>query len=246
MSAKDLMRQQLAELMGTEAMGLGSGVTETSDSRNCHYFVAGLCPHDLFSNTKKDLGPCQKEHIQAMQDKYAEELKEGKSLRYEDELYDVLSEMMETADMAIVQKQKRLEEESPLDREAAIKMSQVQALIEEIGKKLVEAESFGEDGKVEESLKVMKELEELKERRKELETELNSTASVQLLQHQQRLQICDVCGCHLSTQDNDRRFVSQHTLLLFCLFISPCIFPLPLLDSVSSPFSTLVYDYLTV
>lgn len=28
----------------------------------CHFYVLDFCPHDLFPNTKSDLGPCQNKH----------------------------------------------------------------------------------------------------------------------------------------------------------------------------------------
>lgn len=36
----------------------------------CRFYLSGLCPHDLFSNTKSDLGPCDKEHNDKMKEMY--------------------------------------------------------------------------------------------------------------------------------------------------------------------------------
>merc|ERR1711998_201459 len=43
------------------------------DKNVCKYYVAGLCPyHELFKNTKSDLGPCQyRIHDVHFKDKYS-------------------------------------------------------------------------------------------------------------------------------------------------------------------------------
>jgi hypothetical protein len=41
----------LQDLMGAEAMGLGTSIKDITDERLCPYFLSGVCPHELFSNT---------------------------------------------------------------------------------------------------------------------------------------------------------------------------------------------------
>uniref|UniRef100_A0A6N2JYX1 Luc7-like protein 3 n=1 Tax=Salix viminalis TaxID=40686 RepID=A0A6N2JYX1_SALVM len=63
----DLQRAMLDELMGADR-----NLTEeerkdykeiTWDSKEvCAYYMARFCPHDLFVNTKSDLGPCDRVH----------------------------------------------------------------------------------------------------------------------------------------------------------------------------------------
>ncbi len=33
-----------------------------TDWEVCKYYACAFCPHDLFTNTKSDLGPCDKVH----------------------------------------------------------------------------------------------------------------------------------------------------------------------------------------
>lgn len=49
------------------------------DNRVCRFFLLNMCPHDLFVNTKSDLGPCTKKHSKGMQVQYEKECKEQKT-----------------------------------------------------------------------------------------------------------------------------------------------------------------------
>ena len=37
-----------------------------TDPKVCRSQLAGTCPHDLFTNTKQDIGPCTKIHSEAL------------------------------------------------------------------------------------------------------------------------------------------------------------------------------------
>lgn len=41
-----------------------------TDPKVCHSYLVGTCPHDLFTNTKQDLGPCPKVHTEALKTEY--------------------------------------------------------------------------------------------------------------------------------------------------------------------------------
>ena len=41
-----------------------------SDPEICRYFLVDFCPHDLFTNTKADLGPCGKIHDEDLKQKF--------------------------------------------------------------------------------------------------------------------------------------------------------------------------------
>jgi RNA-binding protein Luc7-like 2 len=45
------------------------------DSKVCRNFLAGICPHDVFVNTKMDLGQCPKTHSQRLKDDYEAAIK---------------------------------------------------------------------------------------------------------------------------------------------------------------------------
>lgn len=83
--------------MGPEALGIVQHDISLYDPKLCHPFVAGICPHDLFTNTvrpirlacpvvttgksrltpslepqKMDLGPCAKTHSVKLKTEYEE------------------------------------------------------------------------------------------------------------------------------------------------------------------------------
>jgi len=41
-----------------------------TDPKVCKSYLAGSCPHDLFTNTKQDLGPCPKVHSESLKAEY--------------------------------------------------------------------------------------------------------------------------------------------------------------------------------
>lgn len=41
-----------------------------SDPKVCRSYLVGTCPHDLFTNTKQDLGPCPKVHSEPLKTEY--------------------------------------------------------------------------------------------------------------------------------------------------------------------------------
>jgi hypothetical protein len=43
-----------------------------TDPKVCRSYLVGNCPHDLFTNTKNELGPCPKVHNEALKTEYAD------------------------------------------------------------------------------------------------------------------------------------------------------------------------------
>lgn len=74
----------------------------------------------------------------------------------------------------------------------------------QIGEKVNRSEELGNEGHVDESLAVLKEVEEIKEHKKQLEEKYHTTLP-RHAQQQQKLRACEVCGAFLSMYDNDRR-----------------------------------------
>lgn len=57
------------QLIGTGAQGRNSQLAIT-DNKVCRSYIVGTCPHDLFTNTKQDLGPCPKVHSEGLKTEY--------------------------------------------------------------------------------------------------------------------------------------------------------------------------------
>ena len=59
------------------------------DLQVCRYFLVRFCPHDLFHNTKADLGPCPNLHDEALRSRYQEEAALHTRIKFEDEFLKV-------------------------------------------------------------------------------------------------------------------------------------------------------------
>ena len=51
-------------------INLFNDLVSYKDPEVCHYYVCGFCPHELFVNTRADLGPCKKIHDEAIRKEY--------------------------------------------------------------------------------------------------------------------------------------------------------------------------------
>ena len=66
-------RKLLEQLMGAEMLsGNTSRAPQLSitDPKVCRSYLVGTCPYDLFTNTKQDLGTCNKTHSEALKNEY--------------------------------------------------------------------------------------------------------------------------------------------------------------------------------
>ena len=57
----------------------------------CHFHLASFCPHDLFPNTRSDLGPCPRTHDDRLREEY---LKSDRVAQYEGELLAYLERLI--------------------------------------------------------------------------------------------------------------------------------------------------------
>lgn len=69
-SFADLVSHVIADqLVGGPAASRNAQLSIT-DPKVCRSYLAGTCPHDLFTNTKQDLGPCPKVHSEGLKSEY--------------------------------------------------------------------------------------------------------------------------------------------------------------------------------
>uniref|UniRef100_A0A2K6EKG5 LUC7 like 2, pre-mRNA splicing factor n=1 Tax=Propithecus coquereli TaxID=379532 RepID=A0A2K6EKG5_PROCO len=84
----------------------------------------------------------------------------------------------------------------------------VHELNEEIGKLLAKVEQLGAEGNVEESQKVMDEVEKARAKKREAEEVYRNSMPASSFQ-QQKLRVCEVCSAYLGLHDNDRRLADH-------------------------------------
>ena len=83
-------RKLLEQLMGGSATSRPAQLS-LSDPKVCRSYLVGTCPHDLFTNTKQDLGACPRVHNEALKVEY-ENLPERERQRYGFE-YDYMRDL---------------------------------------------------------------------------------------------------------------------------------------------------------
>jgi len=207
MSATDQMRQMLDQLMGTTRNG-ESNSTSFDDPKVCKAFLLDCCPHDILSATRMDMGECTKIHDIAHRADY-EAAQAKKDHFYDVDACDHLTSFVADCDKKIEQSKKTLAEtQDALSEEVTDKANIVHELAENIGKKLSSAEQLGAEGNVEESIKLMEEVENLRKQKVEAEQEYRNSMPASTYQ-QQKLRVCEVCSAYLGIHDNDRRLADH-------------------------------------
>ncbi|KAM7127422.1 LOW QUALITY PROTEIN: uncharacterized protein J5F26_011065 [Ciconia maguari] len=177
-----------------------------SDDRVCKSPL-NCWPHDVLSGTRMDLGECLKVHA-ALRADY-EIASKDQDFFFELDAMDHLQSFIADCDRRTEVAKKRLAEtQEEISAEVAAKAERVHELNEEIGKLLAKVEQLGADGNVEESQKVMDEVEKARVKKREAEEVYRNSMPASSFQ-QQKLRVCEVCSAYLGLHDNDRRLADH-------------------------------------
>lgn len=203
------MRAMLDQLMGTSRDGDTTRQRiKFSDERVCKSHLLNCCPHDILSGTRMDLGECLKVHDLALRADY-EIASKQQDFFFELDAMEHLQSFISDCDRRTEIAKKRLADtQEEISAEVAAKAERVHELNEEIGKLLAKAEQLGAEGNVEESQKVMDEVENTRIRKREAEEIYRSSMPASSFQ-QQKLRVCEVCSAYLGLHDNDRRLADH-------------------------------------
>lgn len=132
-----------------------------------------FCPHDLFVNTRADLGACTKVHDEEVRKQF-QQTKSNRKLQYQEDFLRFCVSMMNEVERKIIKGKQRLalsnKSEAPSVSPAQTQKNQEQINIlnERINGLEVEAEKAGTDGNVEQAQGLMKLCDQLKEERDNL------------------------------------------------------------------------------
>eukprot|EP00771_Trimastix_marina_P000051 gnl/Trimastix_PCT/1050.p1 GENE.gnl/Trimastix_PCT/1050~~gnl/Trimastix_PCT/1050.p1 ORF type:complete len:322 (+),score=70.24 gnl/Trimastix_PCT/1050:61-1026(+) len=211
----EAFRKQLDALMGADRNGdaLPEERTHFSDRDVCKYYLCGCCPISLFENTKLSRGECDGIHSDHMKKEYEEAVSRGKEYGYEDQLLRCLERHILECDKRIRQARQRLEDEGHNANDDAI--DQTAEIAKQIEDRMKEAEEFGEAGNVDESMAMLREVDDLKKQKQLIQSRNAAVGDAALdplaqrVSSQQKLRVCDVCGAFLSVQDTDRRLADH-------------------------------------
>ncbi|KAL1924225.1 uncharacterized protein VTP21DRAFT_7260 [Calcarisporiella thermophila] len=203
----EAQRKALEALMGLEAMGGAPENLRYYDSRVCRSYLCGFCPQELFRNTKADIGPCPNVHSDRLKQEYEDAKRKGEERGFEPDFIAAMERFTMECDRKIRAARARLEKTQGEEEEGENKDEQeLQELEAEIAAMVQEAEALGEEGKVTESMALLKQIEVKKEEQAAKKKEIEEREASAL---QKKLRVCEVCGAFLSVLDSDKRLADH-------------------------------------
>ncbi|KAL1589857.1 hypothetical protein WHR41_01537 [Cladosporium halotolerans] len=208
-------RKLLEQLMGENLMSMPGTASKQSsltitDPKVCRSYLAGSCPHDLFTNTKQDLGPCDKVHQPNLREEYlAASESQKREWGFEFDYWRDIGKYVSDCDRRIDQAQRRLEKTPDEIRQTNALLKEIAELKESINTGLVEVEIMSEEGLVNQAVQQFHGVRLQKIQKEEKERELKALSDTSGPSGHQKLQVCDVCGAYLSRLDNDRRLADH-------------------------------------
>ncbi|XP_075435696.1 luc7-like protein 3 isoform X3 [Ascaphus truei] len=182
----------------------------------CKYYLCEFCPAELFTNTRSDLGPCEKIHDENLRKQYEKSTRHSK-VGYERDFLRYLQSLLAEVERRIRRGHARLALSQ--NQQAAGGVSavgptgkneeKIQVLTDKIEGLLVQIEELGTEGKVEEAQGMMKLVEQLKEERELLKS---TTSTIESFAAQEKqMEVCEVCGAFLIVGDAQSR-VDDHLM----------------------------------
>lgn len=206
----EVQRMMLEKLMGPEAMGASTQQIHFTDDKACKNFLCGTCPHDLFSNTKVDLGVCPRSHLSRLKDEYTVAVSKGEQYpTFEAEYEDNIRAFMADIDRKIAANKRRIDQTPEETQKFSDLMRDIADVEKALNDAMTEVERLGEAGQIEESLAELQKAEALKGEKADRERELQALSDSAGASGHQKLRVCDVCGAYLSILDSDRRLADH-------------------------------------
>ncbi|KAI9907613.1 hypothetical protein PsorP6_004645 [Peronosclerospora sorghi] len=207
----DAQRALLDSLMGLNRDGdrPDDATLDFKHPKVCKSYLCGLCPRELFQNTRLDTGACELLHVPALRSAFQQQV-DKRDFGYERQLANELSKLLADVERKITRAQKRLDE----DGDNQDKM-QIMQLTQDMQDSAAQAEQAAKNGNADKSLQLMEQVEQLKAKRRELLRECNAagihTNGVAMMVDNvnQKLRVCDVCGAFLSIFDSDQRLADH-------------------------------------
>jgi len=192
------------------------------DSSVCRYFLCQFCPHDLFTNTKADLGACPKIHDDELRRAYLEAPDGYKKQSCQDDFLRFSQRMLNDLGNKIKRAKERLlltqmeqaaangitpQQQEEIEEKINILTDKINTLVDQ-------AEQAGCQGDVEEAQGLLKLCDQLKTERDELKQQIGLKGV--LGQDGQfgppkAMEVCEVCGAFLIVGDAQQR-IDDHLM----------------------------------
>ncbi|KAF7824848.1 luc7-like protein 3 [Senna tora] len=215
----DAQRALLDELMGsarnlTEEERKGYKEVTWDDKEVCGFYMVRFCPHDLFVNTRSDLGPCPRIHDQKLKESFENSPRHDAYVpKFEAELAQFCEKLVMDLDRRVRRGRERLAQEvepAPPPPLTVEKSEQLSVLEEKIKNLLEQVESLGEAGKVDEAGALMRKVETLNAEKTAL-TQQPQNDKVLMLTQEKKMALCEICGSFLVANDAAERTQSHVT-----------------------------------
>lgn len=210
----DSQRELLDSLMGINRNNdrEEEQVTDFRDDRCCKFYITGLCPNDVFVNTKMDTGPCSKVHSDELKAQY--EKSSADQYRYDSTLEREFLHRINEAEKIIRRARQRVEDDKIDENLDPDVNPDIIRINQEMSSLLAAAQTAGDEGDIEKVYDlVLNKVDALQKERayhmRKIE-EMKRQAQYRDKQDQsKKLRVCDVCGSFLSIFDSDQR-LSDH------------------------------------
>ncbi|CAA0830739.1 LUC7 N_terminus domain-containing protein [Striga hermonthica] len=213
----DAQRALLDELMGsarnlTEEERKGHREVKWDDKDVCGCYMIRFCPHDLFVNTRSDLGVCPKIHDVKLKESFEKSPRHDSYVpKFEAELAHFCERLVSDLDRRVRRGRERLEQDVEVPPPPPIsveKAEQLSVLEEKIKSLLEQVESLGEAGKVDEAEALMRKVEMLNIEKTTL-TQQPQQDKLLMMAHEKKMALCEVCGSFLVANDAVERTQSH-------------------------------------
>jgi len=202
----------LDELMGkgrNAAKGEKVHQYRFDDPNVCKFMLVDYCPHDLFVNTRQDLGPCDKVHEISLQQEYRKSSRYGK-LGYEEEFERFLKSLLSDVERRIKRGQDRLrltQGDSNIDNDPINTKNETSNIIKQLTEKItahvLKSEELGNACRIDEAQQILNECETMREEKKKLEMQLaEEQTNAEMMK---AMEVCTVCGSFLIVGDAQSR-----------------------------------------
>ena len=188
----------------------------------CRYFLVNFCPHDLFTNTKADLGACPKIHDDDMKREYNEAPDGYKKQNCQDEFLRFCQKMLNDLGNKIKRAKERLlltqmeqaaangitpQQQEEIEEKIKILTDKINTLVDQ-------AEQAGIQGDVEEAQGLLKLCDQLKQERDELKQQIGlkgGLGSDGQFGPPKAMEVCETCGAFLIVGDAQQR-IDDHLM----------------------------------
>lgn len=168
-----------------------------------------FCPHELFVNTRADLGQCTKLHDEEAKRLYEEARPSARKRSFEDEFLRFSNHMINEVDRKIEKGRQRLalmNKDTPPTQPISKFQEMINNMNGRINKLINEAEEAGNRGDVEQAQGLMTLCDQLKEEKEILiknhENETNeengsNKSQTEFQPNEKQMEVCTICGAFL-------------------------------------------------